>query len=195
MKISIICALGSNGAIGRGNELLWRISEDLKRFKRITTGHAIIMGRKTYESIGRPLPNRTNIILTRDESYKADGCVVVHSLDDALAVAGPSAPLPPSPKGYGGTSRDLDGSDTSGSLSGAEMPRGSLATDEVFIVGGGEIYQQFIGMTERLYLTLVDDAPADADTFFSDYSDFTRVVASVAGKSADLSYRFITLER
>ncbi len=160
MKISLICALGSNGAIGRGNELLWRISEDLKRFKRVTTGHSIIMGRKTYESIGRPLPNRTNIILTRDESYNADGCMVVHSLDDALAVAA----------------------------------KGS-ATNEVFIIGGGEIYKQAIAMAERLYLTLVDDAPDGADTFFCDYSEFTNVIESVPGESGDLSYRFVTLER
>ena len=160
MKISLICALGSNDAIGRGNELLWRISEDLKRFKRITTGHAIIMGRKTYESIGFPLPNRTNIILTRDESYAADGCVVVHSLDDAFAVAG---------KGP--------------------------ATDEVFIIGGGEIYKQAIGTADRLYLTLVDDAPTDADTFFPDYSEFTNVVEKESGTIDELSYEFVTLER
>jgi len=160
MKVSLICALGNNNAIGRGNELLWRISDDLKRFKRITTGHSIIMGRKTYDSIGRPLPNRTNIILTRDKAFKADGCMIVHTLDTALNIA---------------TSSD--------------------GADELFIIGGGEIYKQSIDMADRLYLTLVDDAPADADTFFPDYSGFSNVVESEHGMGGELNYKYVVLER
>src|SRR3989338_9916478 len=88
MKISIIAAIGKQTrALGKGNDLIWRISDDLKRFKRITLGHPIIMGRKTYESIGRPLPGRLNIIVTRDPAYVAQGCVIVHSLDDAITRA------------------------------------------------------------------------------------------------------------
>jgi len=87
MKISAIVAVAKNNVIGKDNDLIWRLSEDLKRFKRITSGHSIIMGRLNYESIGRPLPNRTNIIITRQTDYQVDGCVVVNSLEDALKVA------------------------------------------------------------------------------------------------------------
>lgn len=86
--ISAIAAIGArNRALGKGGDLIWKIPEDLQRFKRLTSGHPIIMGRKTYESIGRPLPNRTNIVVTRNPDYEADGCLVVHSLEEALARA------------------------------------------------------------------------------------------------------------
>ena len=87
VKISLIAALSENRAIGKDNKLIFRISEDLKHFKKITSGHPVIMGRKTYESIGRPLPNRTNIVITRDKTYLAQGCKVVHSLNEALEAA------------------------------------------------------------------------------------------------------------
>jgi len=82
--ISIICAIGKNRAIGRDNKLLWDIPHDLKHFKDITAGHPVIMGRKTFESIGRPLPNRTNIIITRGENYRQAGCLITHSLEEAI---------------------------------------------------------------------------------------------------------------
>ena len=82
--ITIIAALGKNNEIGLNNDLLWRLPKDLKRFKALTTGNTIIMGRKTYESIGRPLPNRKNIVITRNKTYQAKGCLVVNSLDEAL---------------------------------------------------------------------------------------------------------------
>ncbi len=85
--ITMIAAIGSNNAIGKDNELLWHLPNDLKRFKKVTAGHHVIMGRKTYESLGRPLPNRTNIIISRNENYTAEGCVVVSSLEAALAAA------------------------------------------------------------------------------------------------------------
>lgn len=85
--ISAIAAIGQNRELGKDNELIWRIPADLKRLKELTTGHPIIMGRKTYESIGRPLPNRTNIVITRNPNFTADGCTVVPSLDEALEVA------------------------------------------------------------------------------------------------------------
>ena len=84
MIISIIVAVAENGVIGSDNQLIWHLSDDLKNFKKITSGHCIIMGRKTFESIGRPLPNRTNIILSRNKNYKADGCIVLNSLSQAL---------------------------------------------------------------------------------------------------------------
>ena len=85
--ITMIAAIGSNNAIGKDNELLWHLPNDLKRFKKVTAGHHVIMGRKTYESLGRPLPNRTNIIISRNEEFRAEGCVVVNSLEAALAAA------------------------------------------------------------------------------------------------------------
>ena len=123
-------------------------------------GHSIIMGRKTYESIGRPLPGRRNIILTRNREYKAEGCAVVHSVEDALAVA-----------------------------------ENSAGAEEVFVIGGGEIYQQFMAMADRLYLTLIDDEPEDADTFFPDYADFTEIIEENSGDSKDLHYKYVVIER
>ncbi len=85
--ITLIAATGKNNELGKDNQLIWRLSTDLKRFKKLTTGHAIIMGRKTYASMNRALPNRTNIIITRNPSFSAEGCIVVPSLEAALEVA------------------------------------------------------------------------------------------------------------
>lgn len=87
MTISIIAAMAKNRVIGCENKLPWNLPADLKRFKKLTLGHHIIMGRKTYESIGKPLPGRTSIIITRQENYKAPGCYVVNSIEDALKTA------------------------------------------------------------------------------------------------------------
>ncbi|WP_461632087.1 dihydrofolate reductase [Labilibaculum euxinus] len=84
MNVSIIVAVSRNQVIGKDNQLIWKLSADLKRFKALTTGHTIIMGRKTFESIGKPLPNRTSVIITRQADYVAEGCVVVNSLEEAL---------------------------------------------------------------------------------------------------------------
>ena len=84
MKISIIVAMDSNGVIGKDNELPWHLPADLQHFKKTTMGKPILMGRKTWESIGRPLPGRTNIVITRDSDYQADGCIVVNSIDAAV---------------------------------------------------------------------------------------------------------------
>lgn len=82
--LSIIAAIGDNRELGKNNTLLWHIPQDMKRFKALTTGHTVIMGRKTYESIGIPLPNRTNIIITNDKKFTAPGCIIAHSLDEAI---------------------------------------------------------------------------------------------------------------
>ena len=87
MIISIIVAMDEKGAIGRDNRLPWHLSDDLKRFKATTIGHHIVMGRKTYESIGKPLPGRTNIVVTRNPAYQAEGCRIAHSLEGALEIA------------------------------------------------------------------------------------------------------------
>ena len=158
MMISIITAIGKNNAIGRDNRLLWHIPDDLRHFKKITTGNIIVMGRKTYESIGKPLPNRTNIVVTSDKKYKADGCLVKHSLEEVLNEA----------KNYG--------------------------NKEVFIIGGGQIYQQALPHADKLYLTIVDDEP-EADTFFPDYSEFKNVISEENHEQKGLKYKFVELTK
>jgi len=86
--ITIIAAIGKNGELGKDNDLIWHLPNDLKRFKKITLGHHVIMGRKTFESLGKPLPNRTTIIITRNSNYKVDNCIIVNSLEAALKAAG-----------------------------------------------------------------------------------------------------------
>jgi len=85
--VTIIAAIAENNALGKDNQLIWHLPADLKRFKKMTLNHVVIMGRKTLESLGKPLPNRTNILVTRDKNYKAEGCVVVNSLKEALEAA------------------------------------------------------------------------------------------------------------
>jgi dihydrofolate reductase len=87
MRISLIAALSTNNVIGRDNAIPWRLSTDLKRFKALTMGHHLIMGRKTWASVGRPLPGRISVVVTRDPQFEAEGAIVVHSLEDALRVA------------------------------------------------------------------------------------------------------------
>lgn len=156
--ISIICVIGKNNAIGRSNRLIWNLPADLKRFREITSGHPIIMGRKTYESIGRPLPNRTNIVISRDQSYRAEGCIVVTSLETALEKAK------------------------------------AVEKEEVFIIGGGEIYRQALPACDKLYLTVVEDEP-EADTFFPDHAEFTKIIKEETGEENGLKYKFIELEK
>ncbi len=85
--VTIIAAVAKNNALGKDNQLIWHLPADLKRFKKITLGHHVIMGRKTFESLGKPLPNRTTIIITKNQNYTADGCIVVDSLNKAIKAA------------------------------------------------------------------------------------------------------------
>ena len=85
--ITIIAAIGKNRELGKNNELIWHLPDDLKRFKKVTSGHDVIMGRKTFESLGKALPNRTNIVITRNKNYKAENCVVVNSIDEAIKIS------------------------------------------------------------------------------------------------------------
>ena len=87
MKLSLIVAVAENGVIGNNNQLIWHLPNDLKQFKRLTTGHCIIMGRKTFDSIGKPLPNRTSIIISRNTDFKIEGCITVNSLENAISEA------------------------------------------------------------------------------------------------------------
>lgn len=90
MRIALIAALARNGVIGRDNQLPWRLSADLQHFRRLTMGKPIVMGRKTWASLGRPLPGRRNIVVTRDMAFGCEGCVVTHSIDEALSAAADS---------------------------------------------------------------------------------------------------------
>jgi dihydrofolate reductase len=129
MKVSIIVSMSRNNVIGKDGNLPWNIPEDLKWFKRKTTGHSIIMGRKTFESIGRVLPSRKNIIISRRSNFEVQGADIFYSIEDALNEL-----------------RD----------------RGE---DEVFIIGGAQIFEVSLPYTDRIYLTLIH-GEFDGDTFF-----------------------------
>lgn len=132
MNISLIAAIAENRVIGAHNKLLWQLPDDLKRFKELTRGHPVIMGRKTYESIGRPLPGRKNIVITHKVGLEISGCEVVSSLDEAIASAKSGMP------------------------------------EEIFIIGGGEIYRQAMATADRMYLTHVHASPT-GDVLFPEF--------------------------
>lgn len=128
--IILIAAAGENNELGKNNDLLWHLPDDFKRFKALTTGHYIIMGRKTFESFPKPLPNRTHIIITRNENYKVpEGCHVVNSIEKALQAC--------------------------------------PENETVYVIGGGEIYKQSIGLADTIELTRVHHC-FEADAFFPD---------------------------
>jgi dihydrofolate reductase len=126
--LSIIVAIAENMGIGKNNDLLWHIPEDMKRFKRITSGHPVIMGKRTFESLPRgPLPNRRNIVITDTIGEQIEGCEMAYSIEDAVAKC--------------------------------------LPEEENFIIGGASVYNQFLPITDRLYLTRVHKS-FEADVFF-----------------------------
>lgn len=158
-RISMISAIAKNNrAIGKNNALLWHIPEDFEHFKTLTSGHAIIMGENTYKSIGKALPNRTNIVMTLTLDFAPADCVVVRSIDEAL-----------------------------------EKAR-SIEQEEIFICGGASIYRQMITYADRLYLTLVE-GDFDADTFFPEYTDFTKIVSEKKVDNGKFQFTFVTLEK
>lgn len=125
--IIIIAAVAENNALGKNNDLLWHLPNDFKRFKEITSGHHIIMGRKTFESFPKPLPNRTHVIISRQKNYQPEGCIVVSDIKSAIEAC---------PK-----------------------------NEDIFIIGGGEIYKQSITFADKLDITLVHKS-FDADVYF-----------------------------
>ena len=163
--LSIIAAIGKNRELGKDNQLLWHIPDDLKRFKQLTLGHPVIMGRKTFDSIaaalGKPLPSRTNIVVTRDTVRHADDSVVrVPNIEAAL-----------------------------------EFARHAPGGEDIFIIGGGQLYAQALPQADRLYLTLIDDA-READTFFPTYEElFTKKVFEEDREWNELAYHWIDLEK
>lgn len=185
-KISIIAAIGRKRELGKSNKLLWDIPEDLKRFRQLTQGHAVIMGRKTFESIGRLLPNRYNIVITRDLGFKINALregkdfAVVNSLEEALKKSIKYYVLSSKYKNEENKIHDTK--------------HVIHDTDEVFVIGGGQIYEQSISLADKLYLTIVDGS-FDADTFFPDYSQFKKVVFEKEGESGGYKYKFLEFER
>lgn len=135
MLKSIIVAKGNNNVIGKDNDLVWHMPADLKHFKNTTFGHYIIMGRKTFEALKKPLPGRTTIVITRNNNYQAEGCIVVHNIEEAFKI----------------------GKDNN--------------QEEVFILGGAEIYRLSMDMADKIYLTEIK-ASFEGDAFFPeiDYS-------------------------
>lgn len=131
--ISFIVAMDENRVIGKNNQLPWHLPEDLKFFKRVTMGHPIAMGRKTHESIGRALPGRENIIITRQPDYLSEGCTVFHSVEEFITCC-----------------KDQN--------------------EEIFVIGGAEIFNATFAFADRLYITLIHEQ-FDGDTFFPEYPE------------------------
>lgn len=159
--ISIIVAVSDDWGIGKDNELLWRISEDLKRFKRLTYGNTVIMGKKTWESLPRrPLPGRKNIVLTDDSQECIDCSVTAYSVEDALSKCGKE--------------------------------------DEIFVIGGGSVYRQFMPFAERLYITHVH-RKGPADVYFPEIDhDIWEVVEKEEFESSEINsipYTYIIYQR
>ena len=146
MTISLVVAASINNVIGTGGGLPWHLPDDLRHFKQLTTGKPVVMGRKTFESIGRPLPDRRNIVMTRDPDYAAGGCDVVASVSEALDLVGDA--------------------------------------DEVMIIGGGQVYRDFLAHADRIYLTRVQ-ADLVGDTFFPEIDEAAWQLVSSEHHAAD----------
>lgn len=158
--INIIVAVAKNGVIGDKNSLLWHIREDMVHFRTLTSGHPVIMGRKTYDSIGRPLPKRTNVVITRDTELQIEGCTMAHSLEEAIALFDPQ--------------------------------------EEIFIIGGAQIYTQALPLAHRIYLTVVErDYQGDTSFPEIDYSVWRQTSREdfTSGEEFEHPFSFITLER
>lgn len=136
--ISLIVAIGENRVIGFENKMPWHLPADLAYFKKVTTSHTVIMGRKTFQSIGKPLPNRTNVILTRDIHFSANGCLVIHSVEEALEMG-----------------KDQD----------------------IFVIGGAEVYKQFLPFVDRAYITKIHES-FHGDTFFPELGENWQLTSS-----------------
>lgn len=158
--VNIIAAIQKKDrGLGYQNSLLFRLKDDLQNFKKLTLGNVVIMGRKTFESLGRPLSNRTNFVITKNKNFRAEGVEIFHSLDEA-------------------------------------MEKAKIYNKEIFIIGGGEIYEQALSKTNRLYLTIVE-GDKKADTFFPDYSDFKKIISTEnkTDPKTGLFYKMLILER
>lgn len=156
--LSVIAAVASNRTIGLDNTLPWHLPEDLKHFRQLTMGHHIIMGRKTFESLGRLLPGRTTVIVSRQPGYAAEGAIAATSLREAVAACGDD--------------------------------------EEIFVIGGAELYREALTLADRLYLTEVH-AEFKGDAFFPEYDrEAWREDSREPHLSADgLAFSFVTYRR
>lgn len=169
MNISIIVAMAHNRIIGKDNQMPWHLPADLAWFKKSTLGKPILMGRKTFESIGRPLPGRTNIVLTRDKNYSHDGIVCVSSLAEGIQVAEEVFIRQETPE------QDA----------------------ELMIIGGGSIYQRCLPLVDKLYLTHID-LETDGDTQFPEYgTNWTEIFSEShqPDEKNPYAYRYSILEK
>jgi dihydrofolate reductase len=169
--VELIVAVSENDVIGRANQLPWRLSADLRHFRSLTIGHHILMGRKTYESIGKALPGRTNWVLSRASDFSPPDAKVVRTLAEAQSAAGGEAPQ-------------------------AESP---LAESPLMVIGGADIYRLCLPQARRIHLTLVHAQIKDGDTFFSDWRgpewrEVSRERHEADEKNA-YAYSFLTLDR
>ncbi len=159
-KISILVAMARNRTIGVNNTLPWRCPDDLKHFKALTMGHHMIMGRKTFDSIGKPLPGRTTVVVTRDRNLKVEGCVVVNSLQDAITAC--------------------------------------QGDNEVFIVGGADIYAQSLQLADTLYITEIQQE-VEGDAHFPEFdrSAWQETAREVRSQETPqrLDYHFVAYRR
>ena len=162
MIISTIVAVAKNNVIGKDNDIPWYLPADLKYFKKITTGHHIVMGRKCYESIGRPLPKRTNVVVTRNPFFIASGCLITHNVAEAVELA------------------EANGE------------------EEVFIIGGGQIYEIALPHVDRIYLTEVD-VEVEGDIFFPTIDpnnwNLIKETKNKSDEKNEYDYTFKILER
>jgi dihydrofolate reductase len=165
MEIVFVVAIAENGVIGAGNAIPWRLKSDMARFKALTIGKPVIMGRKTFESLRRPLSNRTNIVITRDAAYRAAGAVVTTSSADAAAVA-----------------------------RGDALRR---SVTEIAVIGGAEIYRQWLDRADRLEITEVHARPEGETHFNIDKAEWDEVarVRHPAGPDDSADYSYVTYRR
>ncbi|MEK9278100.1 MULTISPECIES: dihydrofolate reductase [unclassified Bradyrhizobium] len=165
MEIVFVVAIAENGVIGAGGAIPWRLKSDMQRFKALTIGKPVIMGRKTFESLRRPLPNRTNIVITRDADYRARGAIVTTSAADAGAVAR------------------------------GDALRRSAA--EIAVIGGAEIYRQWLDRADRLEITEVHARPAGDTCFEIDKAQWeeTSRVRHPAGADDSADFSYVTYRR
>lgn len=177
MKIALILAMSENLVIGTNGKLPWHIPEDLKRFKALTLGHPIIMGRKTFESIGKPLPKRLNIILSREPDLKIEGTTVCSGIPQALEIC----------RNLGRRSlEDLDQGKKHGETS-------EIDASTVFIVGGGDIFKQSVKLCDEIFLTLVKGR-VEGDAYFPQidwtlFEEFFREVHQSPLEFSFINYR------
>jgi len=192
--LSAIAVIGKNRELGCNNKLLWDIPDDLAHFRKITSGHPVIMGRKTFESIGSPLPKRTNIIITRDKNYKVEGCEIVNSIENAIEIAKKSCHSSLRHSRVGGNlSKETNVLYTQiPAYAGMTKKEKNDKECEIFIIGGSQIYKQALPFCDKLYLTIVEDKPK-ADTFFPDYSEFTKIISEELHEENGLKYKWIEL--